>query len=330
MPADGYLEKTRIGFALLGTSLVFWGVFEAVIGSLSAIPIFTYLALLVLMQFHTELQNMRILMLTLLIAAMLALPAAAAPPAPNAPLPSTAPATAQRLTLATRSLDIAVVDWRATGTPRPPRPLSLWALHQQRLYLALGLRPQSFCDAVVARLPAELRADARDVIAARRALVRLTPPTTLPLSAFRTGPAEPADRLLAHYREAERRFGVRWSILAAVNFVETAFGKVRSRSTAGAQGPMQFLPATWRAYGLGGDVHDPHDAILGAANYLRASGAPTDNRRALFAYNHSTLYVDGVLAYARVLHRHPRALYAFHAWQVFVRTTRGYRRLTGP
>jgi hypothetical protein len=58
---------------------------------------------------------------------------------------------------------------------------------------------------------------------------------------------------------------------------------------------MQFLPATWRAYGLGGDVHDPHDAILGAANLLRASGAPTDNRRALFAYNHSTLYVDAVL-----------------------------------
>ena len=268
-------------------------------------------------------------MLTLVAAAVLAT-AAPAPPAPAAPLPVGAAATAQRLVLATRALDAAIGDWRAGGAPRPPRPLSLWALHQQRLYLALGLRPRSFGDDVVARLPAALRADARDVIAARRALVRLTPPTTLPLSAFRTGPAEPADRLLAHYREAERRFGVRWSILAAVNFVETAFGKVRSRSSAGAQGPMQFLPATWRAYGLGGDVHDPHDAILGAANLLHASGAPTDNRRALFAYNHSTLYVDAVLAYARVLHRHPRALYAFHAWQVFVRTPRGYRRLTRP
>ena len=138
------------------------------------------------------------------------------------------------------------------------------------------------------RLPAGLRADARDVLLARRALVRLTPPTTLPLSAFRTGPAESADRLLGHYRAAQRRFGVPWEVLAAVNFVETAFGKVRSQSTAGAQGPMQFLPATWRAYGLGGDVHDPHDAILGAANYLRASGAPGDLRRALFAYNHAS------------------------------------------
>ena len=138
----------------------------------------------------------------------------------------------------------------------------------------------------------------------------------------------PADRLLAYYREAERRFGVPWHVLAAVNFVETAFGKVRSRSTAGAQGPMQFLPATWRAYGLGGDVHDPRDAILGAANLLRSSGAPADLRRALYAYNHSTLYVDAVLAYARVVRRDIRSLYAFHAWQVFVRTPNGYRRIT--
>jgi membrane-bound lytic murein transglycosylase B len=119
-------------------------------------------------------------------------------------------------------------------------------------------------------------------------------------------------------------------VLAAVNFVETAFGKVRSRSTAGAQGPMQFLPATWRAYGLGGDVDDPRDAILGAANYLRASGAPADLRRALFAYNHSTLYVDAVLAYARAMKRDVGAYHGFHAWQVFVRTPRGYRRLTRP
>lgn len=117
-------------------------------------------------------------------------------------------------------------------------------------------------------------------------------------------------------------------LLAAVNFVESAFGKVRSRSTAGAQGPMQFLPATWRAYGLGGDIDDPRESILGAANLLRASGAPGDLRRALFAYNHSSLYVDAVLAYSRVMRRDVSAFYGFHAWQVFVRTPSGYRRLT--
>jgi soluble lytic murein transglycosylase-like protein len=180
-------------------------------------------------------------------------------------------------------------------------------------------------DAVVRALPRRLRLDAHDIVLARRSLVALTPPTTRPLASFRVGPAEPVDRLLAHYREAEGRFGVPWNVLAAVNFVETAFGKVRSPSSAGAQGPMQFLPATWRAYGLGGDVHDPRDAILGAANLLRASGAPRDLRRALFAYNHSRLYVDAVLAYARVLGRTRTALPAFHAWRVFVRTPAGYR-----
>jgi soluble lytic murein transglycosylase-like protein len=204
----------------------------------------------------------------------------------------------------------------------------LWALRQQRLYLALGLAPPAFADAVLARLPERLRPDARDIVEARRALVRLTPPTTRPLSSFRTGPAAPAGRLLAYYRAAHRRFGVPWQVLAAMNFVETAFGKLRSPSTAGAQGPMQFLPATWRAYGLGGDIHDPHDAVLGAANYLRASGAPRNLRGALFAYDHSPLYVDAILAYARVIGRNPHAYREFHAWHVFVRTPSGYRRLT--
>lgn len=265
-----------------------------------------------------------------MLAQLAAAVALAVAPPPDAPLPHGADATAARLAAATVALHAAVDDWRTAGTPRAPRTLRLWALDQQRLYLALGLRRQLHADAIVARLPATLRADARDVVAARRSLVRLTPPTRLPLSAFRTGPAEPAARLLAHYREAERRFGVPWPVLAAVNLVETAFGKMRSRSTAGAQGPMQFLPATWRAYGLGGDVDVPRDAILGAANLLRASGAPADLRRALYAYNHSTLYVDAVLAYARVMRRDIRAYYGFHAWQVFVRTPAGYRRLTSP
>ncbi len=269
-------------------------------------------------------------MLAFLVAAALAVtaPAGSTPPAPGAPLPRTVAATADRLAVATDSLNREIAGRRRAGVQKPPRELLLWALYQQRLYLALGLETPAFGDAVVSRLPVRLRADARAVIHARRSLVRLTPPTTLPLSAFRTGPAEPAGRLLAYYREAERRFAVPWEVLAAVNFVETAFGKVRSRSTAGAQGPMQFLPATWRAYGLGGDIDDPRDAILGAANLLRASGAPRDLRRALYAYNHSTLYVDAVLAYAGAMRRNPDALAVFHAWQVFVRTPSGYRRLT--
>jgi transglycosylase-like protein with SLT domain len=264
------------------------------------------------------------------LAPLVAAVALAGPPPANAPLPTGVDATAARLTETTRSLERTVTAWRPTGAARQPRALRLWALDQQRLYLRLGLAPRATGDAVVARLPADLRADARNILRARRSLVRLTPPTPLPLSAFRTGPAAPADRLLAFYREAERRFAVPWQVLAAVNFVETAFGKVRSRSSAGAQGPMQFLPATWRAYGLGGDVHDPHDAILGAANMLHANGAPGRLRRALYAYNHADRYVDAVLAYATVIRRNRAAYYGFHAWQVFVRTPSGYRRITTP
>jgi soluble lytic murein transglycosylase-like protein len=263
----------------------------------------------------------------LLAVVVAGLAAVASPPSATAPLPNGVGPTAERLTVTTRSLHALVDEWRRSGTPRQPRPLRLWALHQQRLYLRLGLERRRHADAVVARLPLPLRRDARDVVRARRALVRLATPTTATL---RTGPAEPADRLLAYYREAERRFGVPWHVLAAVNFVESAFGKVRSRSAAGAQGPMQFLPATWRAYGLGGDVHDPRDAILGAANFLAASGAPRNVPRALYAYNRSWQYVDAVLAYARVMRRDVRAFYGFHAWQVFVRTPRGYRRVTDP
>jgi len=79
---------------------------------------------------------------------------------------------------------------------------------------------------------------------------------------------------------------------------------------------MQFEPATWAAYGLGGDVHDPRDAILGAANYLHANGAPGDDRAALFHYNPSSLYVDAVSRYARRIERDPLAFYAFYAWPV--------------
>jgi membrane-bound lytic murein transglycosylase B len=93
---------------------------------------------------------------------------------------------------------------------------------------------------------------------------------------------------------------------------------------------MQFLPTTWRAYGLGGDVDDPHDAILGAANYLRASGAPRELRRALYAYNRSTRYVDAVVRFAAQMRRDERIYFAYHSWQVFIKTPAGPVRITGP
>ena len=147
---------------------------------------------------------------------------------------------------------------------------------------------------------------------------------------FRTGTPEPPGVLLRSFREAERRFGVKWQVLASVMFVESKFGRTRSASGAGAQGPMQFLPQTWATYGMGGNIQDPHDAILGAANYLHTSGAPGHIGRALHAYNPSTSYVDAVLRYARLIRADRAFFYELYNWQVFVKTPSGDRRVTGP
>lgn len=132
---------------------------------------------------------------------------------------------------------------------------------------------------------------------------------------LKVGPPRPLSELRSHYDEAEQRYGVAWSYLAAIHYVETKFGQVKNDSVAGAKGPMQFLPSTWRIYGNGGDIHDPHDAILAAANLLQDRGAPGNYRRALRAYNNSGLYVSAVQHYAAVLDGDPYALYFLYCWR---------------
>jgi hypothetical protein len=91
------------------------------------------------------------------------------------------------------------------------------------------------------------------------------------------------------------------AILAGIADVETHFGRDMSTSSAGAVGFMQFMPDTWATYGVDADGDgrkdpaSPGDAIFSAAQYLRASGAPADWPRAIFAYNHSSGYVQKVL-----------------------------------
>lgn len=250
-----------------------------------------------------------------------------APPPVGAPIPRDPGVLAARVEETERGLSDAVDSWRASAASRPPLEVTLWALYEQRISIVLTARPR-LAKAVLQRLPPGDARPLRSEVLARRELGRLSRPQ--PRSAFRTGPAEPAAALRRYYLEAQRRFRVGWHVLAAVNYTESAFNKLRNASTAGAQGPMQFIPSTWRAYGLGGDVHDPHDAILGAANYLHANGAPGNYRRALFRYNPSPLYVDAVLRYARRIRADPRAFYVLYSRQVFVRTPRGLVRLTGP
>jgi hypothetical protein len=250
-------------------------------------------------------------------------------PRPNEPIPRDPGRLAAGLTTTTAALYEAIDRWEADGDTHgsTPEDVTLYALHQQRMHLLLTNRPM-LAGKVIPRLSSPLARNLRTTVDARRGLAKLTPP--VPARRFKTGPALPAGVLLDHYREAERRFRVAWPVLAAVNFVESAFGRVRNESVGGAQGPMQFIPSTWEAYGMGGNVRDPRDAIMGAANYLHASGAPRDYGRALYAYNPSRAYVAAVLGYAREMRRDPRAYFAYHSWQVFVRTPSGTRRVTGP
>jgi murein DD-endopeptidase MepM/ murein hydrolase activator NlpD len=106
------------------------------------------------------------------------------------------------------------------------------------------------------------------------------------------------------YQETGASFGLDWSVLAAIGYIESGHGANVGPSSAGALGPMQFLPSTWDFYGVDGDgdgrrdVMDYRDAIPAAANLLRANGAPANWERAIFAYNHADWYVRQVLAQA--------------------------------
>ena len=108
------------------------------------------------------------------------------------------------------------------------------------------------------------------------------------------------------YRESAKKygFGKDWYILAAVGKVETNHGKNMGPSSAGAMGPMQFMPSTWESSGVDGNsdgvanVMDPEDAIPAAAKYLKTGGAPKDWYAALYSYNHADWYVKKVLGVA--------------------------------
>src|SRR5205807_1909363 len=124
----------------------------------------------------------------------------------------------------------------------------------------------------------------------------------------------PPPFLLPIFQAAGTAYGVPWQVLAAINEVETDYGRDLSVSSAGAEGWMQFLPSSWAIYGVDAngdgfkDPYNPADAIFAAARYLRAAGAATNLRAAIFAYNHSRAYVESVLLRARLLGGTPSEL----------------------
>jgi membrane-bound lytic murein transglycosylase B len=220
-------------------------------------------------------------------------------------LAATPPAIVQWLRADEAALTTAIGDWNGVG-PVPKQVVQL-SIDRERLLRRVALSKKTSA-AVIAAAPSET-----DDVQAERDLLKLGQSTPPQKGALELRPAPAASKLVSWYQEAQARFGIRWQVLAAINFVESAFCRVKNESGTGAQGPMQFMPATWKAYGLGGDVKDPHDAILGAANYLAASGGVADIRTALAHYNPSTLYVDAVVHYAHRMTHVPSAFFEYYA-----------------
>lgn len=111
--------------------------------------------------------------------------------------------------------------------------------------------------------------------------------------------------LVPVYQAAGRQFGIPWTVLAAIHKVETHFSTGRVVSPAGAQGPMQFMPATFAHYGVTApgrqgppDMNNVFDAIFSCAHMLAADGYRQNPTQALYLYNHSTVYVQTVQSYA--------------------------------
>ena len=160
--------------------------------------------------------------------------------------------------------------------------------------------------AVEAQLPPSLAAQVQDTAGALRALWRLGGVDDIrgirPHFVRDPNASLPIPELLSLYSSAAGQYGMDWTYLAAINYIETDFGRVLGPSVTGAEGPMQFEPDTWTEYGAG-SVMSPHDAIQAAALYLNTFGAPGDMASAIYAYNPTWDYVEAVARLAAVVRR---------------------------
>jgi murein DD-endopeptidase MepM/ murein hydrolase activator NlpD len=252
------------------------------------------------------------------LAAEPAAPETAAPPAASAP--SSPPPEAPATTTTTIEAPAA-----PSAAPRPAQTPQVQAQHAQGSTRGgtSGPAPRAKPTAPPATGPAGAGSSAAGTSAGQPAVSPSALTPSLPFSlqssiagvpgffieSFRIPPF-----LLPIFQAAGTAYGVPWQVLAAINEVETDYGRDLSVSSAGAEGWMQFLPAEWAQYGVDAngdgfkDPYNPADAIFAAARYLRAAGAEGNIRTAVFSYNHSQAYVDSVMLRAQLLGGTPSEL----------------------
>lgn len=247
---------------------------------------------------------------------------------PASTVPATtvpAPWTVETLAAELSAVEAGIRDPGATSVE-----LDALGRRQQLAYRAVNRHPEwhtalTGSVAEVARVPLAFHLAARQAQVDHAAGKPPADPVTV-LPAWTIVEPLPAEELLGYYREAEAATGVPWQYLAAIHFQETRMGRIVGVSSAGAVGPMQFLPATW-ATCCTGDPTVARDAIMGAAVYLANRGAPGDMQAALTGYNPNAGYVGAVTAYAQNMMADERAYLGYHGWQVFVGTEAGTVRL---
>ncbi|HEX6595380.1 MAG TPA: lytic transglycosylase domain-containing protein [Acidimicrobiales bacterium] len=236
---------------------------------------------------------------------------AAAPTTTAPPGPPVAASTPEELAVQLAQVETAI---RNPSTPAADLP----RLGHTQQVATRALAERSEWDATVyVRLPPDVRSTVEAHVAAARDLRQLASDSPRELPNWRIVAPPPPAELLAEYKSAEAATGVGWQYLAAIHLVESRMGRIRGDSSAGAQGPMQFIPSTWAAYGAGGDVNSYHDSIHAAARLLRANGAPGNMDNALFNYNRSNRYVRAVSAYADQMKADERAYFGYYHWQVY-------------
>ncbi len=246
------------------------------------------------------------------------------PTAVPSPVATTLPAAPRLATELVQLADDLVADEQALRDPSSSEQVLTDAARRQQLaYRTIARNPEA--EAIARpRIPPQLldiydyNIDARHQL---DALLGSDVKDTLP--AWRIDAPTPAAALLGHYHEAESATGVGWNYLAAINLIESRFGRIAGLSSAGAQGPMQFMPSTFAAYGDGGDILSPRDSIMAAGRYLAANGFAQDPDHALFRYNNSDLYVRAVKDYAAVFATDPSSFAGYHRWDVYYYTTAG-------